>query len=157
MSNRCVRDGAARVAAWDRVRPWAVVVLVAFALNMIWELAQLPLYAGHDDLGLRLLYRAGGNDAALILVAAGIGRVADRWSRPWAWTTLLVTLAATAVFIEARAITTGRWSYSDLMPTLGIVGLSPLLQLPVTGWLAVVLARPDAPAVPPTRTRGRRR
>lgn len=93
---------------------------------MIWELAQLPLYAGHDDLGLRLLYRAGGNDAALILVAAGIGRVADRWSRPWAWTTLLVTLAATAVFIEVRAITTGRWAYSHLMPTLGIVGLSPL-------------------------------
>ncbi len=63
----------------------------------------------------------------------------------------LAVLTATAVFIELRAHAQGRWVYAAAMPTVETVGLSPLVQLPLTGAVAIGLAH--APAV---RRRGPR-
>jgi hypothetical protein len=54
---------------------------------------------------------------------------------------LVVLLVATAVTIEIAALGTGRWAYTRAMPRLAGVGLSPLAQLPVTGALAMMVAR----------------
>lgn len=130
----------------ETVRTWIVLLLTAFALNMIWEFVQLPLYgeAGRTavDLPSRILYRAGMNDALLIGGAMLVALAVRPRSRAAFWLTLAATLAAVAVFIEVRAVTAGRWSYTDAMPTIGIVGLSPLVQLPLTGALTAVLVPP---------------
>jgi hypothetical protein len=53
------------------------LALVAFALDMLWELIQLPLYAGHESLDAGVLYVAATDDAGLIVAAAVVGRVID--------------------------------------------------------------------------------
>lgn len=115
---------------------------MAFALNMLWEFVQLPLYVDHEQLATSVLYLAAIDDAGLIVVAAFAAGFVHRRSRAAAWTVLLLGLLATATAIELRAVTTGRWAYAELMPTVGIIGLSPLVQLPLTGALSVTLARP---------------
>lgn len=143
------REGTGKVTTrtsrprWlETLRRWTVLALVAFALNMLWEFVQLPLYVDHEQLETSVLFLAAIDDAGLIVVAAFAAGFAHRRSRAAAWTVLLLGLLATAAVIEFRAVTTGRWAYAELMPTVGFVGLSPLLQLPLTGVLAVTLARP---------------
>ncbi|MEJ7781959.1 MAG: hypothetical protein WKF99_05280, partial [Solirubrobacteraceae bacterium] len=65
------------------------------------------------------------------------------------WPAFLVALLATAAFIELRALDQGRWSYAESMPTVFTMGLSPLVQLALTGTLAVLIAwRAGGPARP---------
>jgi hypothetical protein len=125
-------------------RAWVVLVLVAFALNVVWEFAQAPLYEGGEELAESIYLQASANDAALIAAAVIVALVARRRSTAAFWIVLVVALAATAAFIEVRAILTDRWSYSELMPTVGIIGLSPQLQLPLLGALTAALTRPWA-------------
>ncbi len=121
------------------MRAWSCLAAVAFGLNAAWELLQLPLYAG--DPGVLVCLLAALDDALIIVVvvvaATVIGR---RWPGAF-WPLLVGALAATAAVIEVRAITGGRWAYSDAMPTLGPLGLSPLVQLPMLGTLATLAAR----------------
>lgn len=131
--------------------PQAVTLLmvagIAFVLNWIWENTQLPLYGGHPHTGHEtlprfILLRATVTDAVLITGVMLLALVVRRWLSTAFWLVLLATLAVIAAGIEIRAITAGRWSYSDAMPTIGVVGLSPLLQLPVTAAVTALLVRP---------------
>lgn len=123
-------------------RSWLLLIAVAFGLNLVWEYAQLPLYAGGTELPTSIMLRATTTDAVLILIAAAVALPARRRSMRAPWLVLVGTLLATAAFIEVRAALTDRWSYTEVMPTIGVVGLSPLLQLPLTGSVAVAVARP---------------
>lgn len=111
---------------------------MAFALNLAWEFAQAPLYAGRPSTWIYV--RAAVIDAVLIGLAAGAGVLSLRRWRHGFWPVLVLGLAASAAFIELRALWTDRWAYSELMPTLGPVGLSPLVQLPLLGAVAAGLA-----------------
>jgi hypothetical protein len=106
-----------------------------------WSWCGLPLYAGTRARRECAVSRRD-DEAGIIVAAALAGRLADRWSDSAAWTVLVLKLVATAVVIEARAVTTGRWAYLEVMPTNGSVRLSPLAQLALTESLAVVLSRP---------------
>ena len=44
--------------------------------------------------------------------------------------------------LELRAQLTDRWSYSELMPQVWIIGLSPLVQLPLLGVVSNAIVRP---------------
>lgn len=115
---------------------WLALLIVAFVLNVGWELAQAPLYGGRAPTGIYL--RAAVNDALLIAVAVAAGVLAARRRPATFWPVLVGALAATAIFIEARALATGRWSYAEAMPTVATIGLSPLVQLPLLGAVAVL-------------------
>ena len=52
-----------------------------------------------------------------------------------------VFLFAIAFFIERFALSAGRWSYSAFMPTIFGIGISPLFQLLVTGWISLFITR----------------
>ncbi len=128
---------------WLRPLRWVALLLTALVLNAIWEYAQLPLYEGDGDLPTRIMLEAIATDGALITGAAVIAAlVGSRTGPATRWLVLIVGLAGTAAFIEIRAITQGRWAYSAAMPTVGIVGLSPLLQLPLTGAVSAAVSRP---------------
>lgn len=143
------RDREALVFVALRYMPWLAV------LNLVWELAQLPLYTiwtdgtrteiafavFHCTLGDILI---GIGALALALTLTGARALADwRWSRI---AMLLVLLGmGYTVFSEWLNITLLRWTYSELMPTVGFgemqIGLSPLLQWIVLPPLVLRLAR----------------
>ncbi len=125
---------------------WLALVAVAFALNVVWELAQAPLYGGDGGPPTGIYIRAAVNDALLIAAAAAAGVLAGRGWSPAFWPVLVLLLAGTAIFIELRALATGRWSYAEAMPTVATIGLSPLVQLPLLGAVSVLATWRGRPA-----------
>lgn len=113
---------------------------VALALNAAWELLARPLY---QDAGPVLhCLRAAVTDAGWTLSAGAVAMLAvQRWGRgaflPW----IVVQLAMVAVGIELWALSTNRWSYDSTMPTLAGLGVAPLIQLPMLGFVAAGTAR----------------
>ena len=67
-----------------------------------------------------------------------------KWmSKPKKLDFLLIILfgLAVAVFIELRALMIGRWVYKEIMPTIFGIGLSPLVQLAITGFLSLLILK----------------
>lgn len=83
------------------------------------------------------MLRASLGDA-LLTVAVAVA--AARAGRP-SPAVLAAGLAGVALGIERHAATRARWGYRPAMPTLGGVGLLPLVQLPLLGVTAAGLAR----------------
>ena len=137
---------------WRRLgRFFVAAVLSAFVLNEIWEMAQMSAYvetAGHSLTGtLGLCTRAATGDVGIILgiYAAGALAAADPgWGLRVRWnvyaTAALLGLIYGAL-VERIALATGRWSYTERMPVVAMIGagLWPLLQMtllpPLTIWI----------------------
>lgn len=136
--------------------PWrylSVLAIAAFLVNWPWELLVIPAYREVSDWPwVRAAFHcslATVGDAFVTLAIYGVGALASgqpdwglkaRWN-VFAAASLLGSLAA--LMLEWRALATGRWSYSEVMPIVpGLgVGLWPLLQLPLLVPLAFWLAR----------------
>jgi hypothetical protein len=144
------RQRAARALILRRYLPWLL------ALNLVWEIAQLPLYTiwreaspgyiafavAHCTAGDILI---GAGALVLALLATRAGPLAQ-WQ--WAKIAAIATLAGVAytVFSEwANTSLRQGWQYSALMPTLELGGLtigwSPLVQWLVLPPPALYLAR----------------
>jgi hypothetical protein len=149
-----------REAPWYRDREaWRLIACAYLpwlaGLNVVWEIAQLPLYTlwreatpgyiafavAHCTVG-DLLIGTAALVIALVLVRAG--PLAD-----WPWARISVCTALTGVVYtivsEWTNTTLFRWAYSELMPTIALgpaeIGLSPLLQWLVVPPLALTLAK----------------
>jgi len=131
------------------------------ALNLLWEIAQLPLYTLWTDsnppqIAFAVAHCTLGDVAiggAALIVALVITRAGSietwRWGRIAAITTLMGA-GYTAYSEWMNTVALQSWSYSKLMPVLQVgefaLGASPLLQwllIPaITLWLArVTLSR----------------
>lgn len=138
-----------------RSRPWpflAALSLSALVLNWFWEMIQMPAYnelAGRSwSEALVPCTLATFGDVAITLAIYAVGAVAAgrlRWGMSGGWnvyTAAALLGAASATAIEWGALGSGRWSYSESMPIVPVlgVGLWPLLQLtllvPASIWLA---------------------
>jgi len=123
-------------------RRYVTFIAIVFAMNLVWENAHGGLY-DHTMSGWDFLRSAGG-DVLLVLV----GMVA---ALPWRRASgryriaVVIVLTALAVGVELFALSVDRWTYTDAMPTLGPIGLSPLLQLPTTAMVAFWLTDHRAP------------
>lgn len=111
----------------------------ALALNLVWEVAQSPLNT--CPAAPRTWLCAAAGDAARIVVAARLAAAGGRRSAAARWTVLAGGLGGCALAMERHALSRRRWAYAPAMPTLGGVGLVPLVQLPLLGLTAAVLAR----------------
>ena len=124
--------------------PWpflAALGLVAFPLNWVWEMLQMPAYremAGRswaETVGTCTLAALG--DIAVTFAALGLavlvaGRL--RWGEGGGWNVYAAAALTGVLFatvIESGALSAGRWSYTDRMPVVPVlgVGLWPVLQL----------------------------
>lgn len=106
----------------------ALVCGVALLLNIVWEFLHVRLYTTavtrayllwqsvKDALWISLAYLLAPN---VYVFALG--------------------LLVFAYVVELHATRTGRWAYGPHMPRVFGVGLSPLLELPVTGTLTLAL------------------
>lgn len=125
------------------------------ALNLLWEIAQLPLYTLWDEgppsftayavvhctLGDVVI----GTLALLVALIATQARAVETWR--WRLVALFLVIPAlgyTALSEWINTVARGNWAYSALMPVVNLggfeIGLSPLAQWlvipPVTLWLA---------------------
>lgn len=143
------RDRQALAFVALRYLPWLAV------LNLLWEIAQLPLYTiwisgtrteiafavFHCTLGDILIGMAA---FALVLMITRASALVD-----WGWNRIVIQLVLLGtgytVFGEWLNTTLFRWTYSALMPTLKLggieIGMSPLAQWFVVPPLALYLSR----------------
>lgn len=118
-------------------------IVLAVALNSVWELAQLPLYGLWNDpdsgrIAAYLIHCILGDvliATMLFFLTSMVLRSLD-WTmtQPWRGGALVVSLGlAYTVFSEWYNVYELRsWSYAPQMPLLAGIGLTPLLQ-----WLLV--------------------
>lgn len=129
----------------------SLVYGIAFAVNFVWEMLQMPLYEGmrFDDLHSYLIcLQAAFGDANISLAIFVLGLVLFG---KWEWPQKLAFVkaryagalgAGIAIGIERHALANSRWAYTRLMLVIPIikVGLVPILQLIILPYFTYVLS-----------------
>jgi hypothetical protein len=134
--------------------PETSVAIFAFLLNLPWELAQVPLFAGLPAAdhwrGIVICGQAALGDVVIALAAfwtvavAGGGRTWITAPRPRQVAAFVIVGLLITIVLERLATTVlGRWTYADAMPIVPLidVGLSPVAQWVVTPLLIVCFVR----------------
>lgn len=114
------------------------VIVWGFALNLIWELAQSPLYADHANGGRYIAWTRIHCALGDVLILLGSFWATAAAYRSWHWP-VTRGLDAAAVFLGFGLAYTAwsewfnvtvreAWTYSPAMPRIFGIGLSPLLQ-----------------------------
>ena len=121
------------------IRNVAIWGALALVLNLVWEIAQLPLYTIYSagtpkEIAFALVHCTAG-DVLIAISSFVLGLIATRhpdWpvSRPvlGGMVAILSGLAYTAFSEWRNVYQTGSWSYAPAMPLLFGIGLAPLLQ-----------------------------
>ena len=142
------RRDMARAGLWSAL---------AFALNLTWEIAHLRLYtlwASADALSVAwAVFHCTLGDVAIALAMFALAAImlgAKDWpaSRPWIGGAIVVTgaLAYTVWSEWYNVYRAGSWSYTESMPLVFGIGLSPLLQWLILPPVMVVAYRALGPA-----------
>lgn len=129
------------------------VFLLGVGFNLIWEFNHCRLYV--TCLEWSLSYRAyflsmmslkdGFFITLFYSIAVILVRARDIAHPQGSSMIVCVLLAITFAFIDEKISTgIGRWVYADAMPLIYGVGISPLLELGVTGGIALSVLRVSA-------------
>jgi len=131
----------------------AAVTLAGFLVNEAWEMAQMPAYlqtAGYpwvDTLG-RCTQAALGDVGIILGIYLTCSLVARdlRWglrAGPGMSVTAATVGLIYALLVEHFGLAAGRWSYTELMPVVPVLGagLWPLLQMTLLPPLVFLLAK----------------
>lgn len=140
--------GSARTQEYARAKPGILARIgvwsaLAFALNLAWEIAHVPLYtlwaqADGPQIAWSVFHCSLGDVliALAVFALAGIALRRADWpvSRPWAGGAIATigAMVFTAWSEWNNVYRTGAWSYALEMPTVYGIGLSPLMQ-----WLVI--------------------
>lgn len=124
------------------MRRLAIIFVVAFALNLIWENLHAVLYDNYQGGGITelILLRATLFDAIFIVLICLPFVLFPKLKSKSNWIFVLGLILAIA--IELYALATGRWAYGSLMPVIPFlnIGLTPTIQLGVLGVLSFKFA-----------------
>lgn len=134
------------------IRQLAAWMTLAFFLHLVWEVAHLPLYTLAADgdcvrIALYVLHCTLGDvfiAAATFLAPAFVWRRVDWYrSQPLAGSAVMIGLALsyTAASEWFNVYYRAAWAYAPSMPTMGGIGVTPLLQWIVVPVLMVVAMR----------------
>lgn len=132
-------------------KPETWVAINGFLLAFVWEMLQMPFY---DMSGLST-WQATNNcgfatfgDAGIMVFAYWVATrsAPDRlWLRQWRVRPLAFYLSVGMVItivVEHFALKSGwGWTYSETMPTIGAIGLVPILMWLIVPMLTLALAR----------------
>ena len=121
-------------------RRLCIIFAVAFLLNFLWENFHAVLYTHYqgEEITRLILLRAALFDAAFITALAA-PFLSLSWLRSRLWL-FIIPAVLFAIGLEWWALETGRWEYTAAMPLIPFlhVGLTPTIQLALTGWLALL-------------------
>ena len=128
------------------------IFLVAWLLNLLWENVHVLLYEHYQGMVFAqisqlekfvILLQASIFDGAFITGAVLVGTLLSKLfkSKQEEKTTMAFLLGVSIAFamtLEMNALESGRWAYNELMPIIPFlnVGLTPTIQLALTGYLA---------------------
>ncbi|MDA8107934.1 MAG: hypothetical protein M0015_04800 [Betaproteobacteria bacterium] len=138
------------------IRAWLAWAALATALNALWEIGQLPLYAifwqGSAGANAWAVVHCTAGDALIAAAVYALAALAARdaawpWSRPWRGLAV-ATLAAVSytIFSERYSVyVAGRWAYAPAMPLVFGIGLAPLAQWALVPGLTLALLRRFVP------------
>jgi hypothetical protein len=131
-----------------------VYLLGSGVLHLVWEVLQLPLYTiwrtgTRAEIAFAVVHCTAGDvmiaAVSLFAAIALFGHGAWPFQNPFAIAggTLAFGIAITIASEWLNTVVRQTWAYSDLMPTLPVLGtgLSPLLQWVVVPVVAVVLVK----------------
>ena len=137
----------------------ALVVFCAssFVLHLLWELAQMPLFAGgpplysRDCLLLCLRATATGDMFFMLLLYLALAAVHRNFSwltdspsyrHPATWFLMPFIGALLGIICEQWALATHRWQYGamPLLPVLH-VGVTPVLQMVIVPLIVLLITR----------------
>ncbi len=121
-------------------------VILAFSLNLVWEVSHSVLYDWNQSLLQnnvefyvpKILYSTFGD---LLLLTAIFAVVSFRnrnlkWienPRKIDYVKVAILGFVVAFLIEVRAMAFHKWAYNSMMPVVFGLGLTPLIQLALTG------------------------
>lgn len=124
-----------------RDAPETNISIFSFLLNLTWEFAQVPLFAGMPSAehwrAILVCGRATLGDVVIALlgfwVVAASARARDWVLRPTAVQVIGFAAVGVLITVVMEWLATqvlGRWTYAEAMPIIPLlgVGLSPLLQ-----------------------------
>lgn len=135
---------------WPRHQPWVTLALFSLLVNFAWEVVVPPFYAMHavapHTVTVLACLRASIGDAGITLgsyaAVAAIGtrrwinHATPRMNVGYLACGVVVTIALEYVSVYRLS----RWAYSSIMPTIGGIGVVPLVQWlvlpPVVLWLS---------------------
>ena len=123
-----------------------LLVVLAFSINLVWEVSHSVLYDWDKEplqnnayfYISRILFSTAGDLLLLtmIFVAVSLKNKNISWiQKPKKFDYFLIAILGIvfAVFIEKRAEILHLWSYNANMPLIYGMGLTPLIQLALTG------------------------
>lgn len=129
-----------------------LIFLFSFLLNYIWEsVHEAFLYEDHSfnaEKYITMMLYVSTVDASVILtIYLGVSALwkdilwFQKPKRMQVYASSLAGLSVAAVIEYWNVMVKKEWSYTPLMPTILGIGVSPLLQLSVTGLMALWLTR----------------
>jgi len=122
--------------------------LIALILNIIWEFSHHSLYIDLSGIPKysHLIIASFGDmlDILGIFVIVSLKNKNLNWIKnPSKFDYLMVVFLGLiiAIFIEMINLNLGRWEYTAAMPTLFGIGISPLIQLALTGIISLIFIK----------------
>lgn len=126
------------------------ITIIAFSLNFIWELIQIPFYKGGRYSINHIAFCALATLADVIMVLLlyfGFASIFKNafWVKKLTWQRIVILILAGgtgAVMAEIRHLSLGTWIYSDSMPIIPIidVGIFPILQFMILPFLSFLFS-----------------
>lgn len=123
-----------------------IVGLIILILNIIWEFSHYFLYI--DLSGIPKYAHLIIASLADAFILFGIFTVVSLKNKNLTWIAhpdtsdyvfVVCVSLVVAIFIELINLNLGRWKYTAVMPTLFGIGISPLIQLALTGIIALII------------------
>lgn len=143
------------------LRTLRIYLSISAILHVVWETLQLPLYAiwstgNLGEIAFAVLHCTAGDlmiaSLSLLVALVAVGNLvwpAERFT-PVMATTIAIGIGYTVYSEWLNTVIRKTWEYSELMPTLPMLGtgLSPLMQwmiVPTVGFAAIRcrLGKPD--------------
>ena len=126
-----------------------ILALITLVFNLIWEFSHYSLYNDVSSItGPAHLIMASFSDVLCIFLAFGIVSLINKninWiNQPNSKTYFLTIVFAMIIAIAIEVVNVyflKRWAYKEIMPIIFGIGLSPLLQLAITGSLSLWIYR----------------
>lgn len=132
-----VREQASDIT-WPRYQPWVALALFSLLVNFAWEVLVPPFYALHaaapHSITVLACLRSSFGDAGITI--GSYAAVAAIGTRRWINTAtrrmiagyLACGIGATIALEYVSVYRLSRWTYSSIMPTIGGIGVVPLVQ-----------------------------
>ncbi len=124
------------------------LAIFIFGLNLIWEFSHYGLYIDLTGIPPAIhLIIASFTDLVLIsfiFLIVSIFRKSIKWienPKKFDYIIIIILGMLIAIIIEIYSLTYNRWAYTELMPTIFGIGVSPLIQLFTTAIISLWLTK----------------